>query len=190
MDFYDKSTDDSAVVSWLWNFGDGNTSTEQNPEHTYASEGPFTVTLEVMDDQGLSDTVSKEVYPYSIATVRNVYTENIYVGESAKVGASCNKNVSGKLEVFSEKTGQAIFSSADYICNSGPVEVGPLDEAGIYCVHFRLNTARCAQCFGEKCFTVRYPKPEAITPELHPALIMLIAASILFLFRVGKPIEE
>ncbi|MCD6478544.1 MAG: PKD domain-containing protein, partial [Candidatus Diapherotrites archaeon] len=190
VDFYDKSTDDSAVVSWLWDFGDGSTSTEQNPEHTYASEGPFIVTLEVMDDQGLSDTVSKEVYPYSIATVRDVYAGNIYVGESARVGASCNKNVSGKLEVFSEKTGQAVFSLNDYICNSGPVEVGPLDEAGIYCVHFRLNTARCAQCSGEKCFTVRYPKPEAVTPELHPALIMLIAASILLLLRVGKPVEE
>ena len=181
---------DNDTLNFIWDFGDGNTSTEQNPEHTYASEGPFIVTLEVMDDQGLSDTVSKEVYPYSIATVRDVYAENIYAGESASVGASCNKNVSGKLEVFSEKTGQAIFSLNDYICNSGPVGVGPLDEAGIYCVHFRLNTARCAQCSGEKCFTVRYPKPEAVTPELHPALIMLIAASILLLLRVGKPVEE
>lgn len=33
--------------SWLWDFGDGSTSTEQNPVHTYASAGPFTITLTV-----------------------------------------------------------------------------------------------------------------------------------------------
>jgi PKD repeat protein len=190
VDFYDKSTDDSAIVSWLWDFGDGSTSTEQNPEHTYASEGPFAVTLEVMDDQGLSDVIAKEVYPYSIVTVKEVYADNIYVGENARVGASCNKNVSGKLEVFSEKTGERLFSLSDYNCNSGAVELGPLDEAGIYYVQFRLNTTRCAQCSGAKYFQVRYPKPEAVTPELHPALTALIAALVFILLRVSKPVKE
>lgn len=31
--------------SWLWNFGDGNTSTEQNPKYAYAADGDYTVTL-------------------------------------------------------------------------------------------------------------------------------------------------
>jgi PKD repeat protein len=33
--------------SWLWDFGDGATSTAQNPSHTYAAVGPYTVTLTV-----------------------------------------------------------------------------------------------------------------------------------------------
>jgi PKD repeat protein len=43
-------TDQSAGVaetSWLWDFGDGNTSTEQNPLHVYTTFGHFTVTLTV-----------------------------------------------------------------------------------------------------------------------------------------------
>lgn len=32
-------------TSYLWDFGDGNTSTEEEPEHTYSEEGEFTVTL-------------------------------------------------------------------------------------------------------------------------------------------------
>ena len=40
-------------TSWFWSFGDGNTSTEQNPVHTYTSPGNYTVTLSVND--GLSD---------------------------------------------------------------------------------------------------------------------------------------
>ena len=35
--------------SWSWNFGDGNTSSSQNPVHTYASVGTFTVTLTVVN---------------------------------------------------------------------------------------------------------------------------------------------
>lgn len=45
--FTDQST--GPVTSWSWNFGDGNTSTTQNPAHTYASSGLYTVTLIVSD---------------------------------------------------------------------------------------------------------------------------------------------
>ncbi|MEY3443148.1 MAG: hypothetical protein RLZZ519_1429 [Bacteroidota bacterium] len=40
-------TDQSAgtVTDWLWDFGDGNTSTSQNPTHTYANAGQYTVCL-------------------------------------------------------------------------------------------------------------------------------------------------
>lgn len=37
----------SAATSWAWDFGDGSTSTEQNPVHTYAGNGPYTITLTV-----------------------------------------------------------------------------------------------------------------------------------------------
>lgn len=37
------------AVSWLWDFGDGNTSTEQNPTHTYWKGGTFDVSLTVYD---------------------------------------------------------------------------------------------------------------------------------------------
>lgn len=35
------------AVSWLWNFGDGSTSTQQNPSHTYIANGYYTVSLTV-----------------------------------------------------------------------------------------------------------------------------------------------
>ncbi len=44
--FTDKSTG-IALISWSWRFGDGGTSTEQNPSHTYQSPGPYAVTLTV-----------------------------------------------------------------------------------------------------------------------------------------------
>lgn len=56
-------TDASAggATSWSWNFGDGGTSTEQNPAHTYTDEGVYTVTLTVKNAKD-SDTVTKTGY--------------------------------------------------------------------------------------------------------------------------------
>jgi large repetitive protein len=55
--FVDRSTDrDGSVVSWQWSFGDGATSTERNPSHTYAGSGRFDVQLLVTDDDGAADT--------------------------------------------------------------------------------------------------------------------------------------
>jgi gliding motility-associated-like protein len=49
---YTKTFTDGSVgaTSWFWNFGDGNTSTSQNPVHTYASPGSYLVRLTVSND--------------------------------------------------------------------------------------------------------------------------------------------
>jgi subtilisin family serine protease len=76
-DFADTSTDDQGgVVAWSWDFGDGNTSTEQSPSwdfgdgntsteqspsHTYSAENTYTVTLTATDDEGASGSASSEV---------------------------------------------------------------------------------------------------------------------------------
>ncbi len=56
-------TDSSAnsPTSWRWNFGDGITSTEQNPEHTYSKTGRYTVSLVVRNSIG-SNTATKSRY--------------------------------------------------------------------------------------------------------------------------------
>ena len=57
--FSDESTGEP--TSWMWDFGDGQTSQEQNPSHTYAISGSKTVTLVVSNASG-SDSVTKEVH--------------------------------------------------------------------------------------------------------------------------------
>ena len=48
VDFTDYSS--GVPASWLWDFGDGGTSTEQNPSHTYAEAGTYTVSLQVSNE--------------------------------------------------------------------------------------------------------------------------------------------
>jgi PKD repeat protein len=62
VDFTDASLDyDGSVESWDWNFGDTNSSTSQNPTHSYASEGSYDVSLQAYDDDGASSTVTKTI---------------------------------------------------------------------------------------------------------------------------------
>lgn len=51
--FTDTSTV-PGITSWFWEFGDGATSTEQSPSHTYADDGLYTVRLSVTGSTGLS----------------------------------------------------------------------------------------------------------------------------------------
>ncbi len=47
-----------AVTSYLWNFGDGITSTLQNPAHTYIAQGTYTVSLIITTASGCTDTLT------------------------------------------------------------------------------------------------------------------------------------
>jgi photosystem II stability/assembly factor-like uncharacterized protein len=77
--FQDTSEDpDSLLTSWEWDFGDGSSSTKQNPIHTYTEAGTYTVVLKVVDDKGSIDILSKSlvieigqssIYDYSIIII-------------------------------------------------------------------------------------------------------------------------
>ncbi len=60
--FIDESTDpDGYIVSWGWDFGDGETSTQQHPVHSYAHSGVYTVTLTVAEESGNRESISKNI---------------------------------------------------------------------------------------------------------------------------------
>jgi len=56
--FYDKSS--GSITTWSWNFGDGTTSNEREPFHTYANIGTYDVTLTVSGPLG-TDTKTKKI---------------------------------------------------------------------------------------------------------------------------------
>lgn len=71
VDFVDKSVSTSPIVSRLWDFGDGETSTETNPSHTYMRAGLFDVSLTITNDKGQSHT-AKQTGLVSVAEQPNI----------------------------------------------------------------------------------------------------------------------
>jgi PKD repeat protein len=60
--FTDKSTDsDGSIISWLWDFGDGDSSTGKNPNHQYVNSGSYEVKLTVKDNDDSASETTKEI---------------------------------------------------------------------------------------------------------------------------------
>ncbi|MGA9761364.1 MAG: PKD domain-containing protein [Gaiellaceae bacterium] len=91
--FADTSTDlAGTITSWHWSFGDGETSTEQNPSHTFATPGSYTVKLSVTDDQGIkqsvSETIAARAPPQAAFSVAQVEHNAALLDDAATVVAS------------------------------------------------------------------------------------------------------
>lgn len=50
------------IDSWMWDLGDGTTSAEQSPQHTYTEEGTYSVTLTVEPSSGQPISTTKTSY--------------------------------------------------------------------------------------------------------------------------------
>lgn len=51
----------NSVVDWNWDFGDGTTSSQQNPVHTYSTDGTYSAVLTVTSNNGCSSTLGEIV---------------------------------------------------------------------------------------------------------------------------------
>ncbi len=103
--FTDISIDgDGTVVSWSWDFGDGNTSTLQNPSHSYAAGGTYTVQLTVTDNNGGTDTASG-----SVTVTAPVSGGTVHIVDLDGYGVSQGKAWNAFVDVYVESdTGEAV----------------------------------------------------------------------------------
>ncbi|KKO50462.1 peptidase S8 [Arsukibacterium sp. MJ3] len=84
VDFTDSSTDaDNDINSWSWDFGDGVLSDEQNPSHSYAAEGSYSVSLTVTDSTGLSAMITQ-----SVTLVESDITVTLHRAIRARTGST------------------------------------------------------------------------------------------------------
>jgi PKD repeat protein len=103
---------------WHWKFGDGDTSDEQNPLHVYVSNGNYTVTLTVTDNEGLTGndttiaTISEEDITNPTVEIINPEDNFIYLLNS-KLVPSFRTWIIGRITIDVEASDTE--SGIDYV---------------------------------------------------------------------------
>jgi len=74
---YQFISNTAGAVTWNWNFGDGTTSTESNPQHEYANEGAYQVSLSVSNSFGCTAMANlSKLIP--VSSVPEVFIPNTF----------------------------------------------------------------------------------------------------------------
>ena len=138
-----NSTDDSEIVNYLWDFGDGAISSEINPVHVYDSAGVFTVTLTVEDSEGLTNTVELSITVNEVSEESSgiILVENPSKNGIAQVllrGENDGKSVIN-IKLF-DSTGRFIsnFDPQEAAANNYQLNVGSLRD-GLYHLEVYLS---------------------------------------------------
>ncbi|MFA5416668.1 MAG: PKD domain-containing protein, partial [Methanoregula sp.] len=128
-------TDTTTVnpTAWHWDFGDGVTSSERNPDHTYATAGIYTVNLTVLNSYGSNSCVK---------------TDYITVGSGISVGAFTANTTSGNAPLAVQFTDGSTLNPASWYWDFGdnvtsteqnPVHVYTAD--GSYTVNLTVSNS-------------------------------------------------
>ncbi|OWY25292.1 PKD domain-containing protein [Sphingobacteriales bacterium UPWRP_1] len=92
-EFADRSVHiaNTTITSWNWDFGDGNTSTDANPAHTFAAAGTYNVTLTI--GNGLcTHTLTKPVTIYNLPDASFAVPPTVCQGSAAAFTPAANPN--------------------------------------------------------------------------------------------------
>ena len=145
--FVDLSTGGSnPIISWLWDFGDGSTSTVQNPNHQYALPGDYWVCLTVTTASSTCSTCDSVQYKLNGAGVEELnivshlqnYPNPFY--KTSTINHTLEKNSNVKIVVY-DRIGSKVAELDNSEKSAGPHQLEWNAEnlpAGIY--HLELST--------------------------------------------------
>jgi gliding motility-associated-like protein len=127
--FENQSIDD---VSWLWEFGDGTISTEENPNHTYAEVGAYEVCLTVYNSDSCEnktcDTVIIE--EFSLLDVPNAFSPN---GDGVNDQfMPLNYGLEDYQFAVYNRWGELLFLTSSTVAGWNGIYEGKLQEIGTY----------------------------------------------------------
>ncbi|PCJ84311.1 MAG: hypothetical protein COA57_09400 [Flavobacteriales bacterium] len=150
--FTDQSTIGSGVVNnWNWDFGDGNSSTAQNPAHPYASAGTFNVKLVVTSDNGCSDSITQSTIVHALPVADFFFTDGcVYETVSfSDLSIVAGGPITGWDWDFGDASASAIQNPTHLYTNPGTYVVELIATSSFGCKDTITQN------------TVRHPKPAA-----------------------------
>ncbi len=108
---------DGSITGYAWDFGDGNTSSAENPSHTYSSAGNYTVSLTVTDNDGGTgtDATTADIAPPAnvppTAEANGPYTGT--VGVAVQFSSAGSTDSDGTIDTYAWDFGDGNTSDAE-----------------------------------------------------------------------------
>jgi PKD repeat protein len=146
VNFTDNTT---SATSWAWDFGDGNTSTQQNPTHTYAAAGSYVVCLSVEDAMGCVGTTCDTISVVAVGLANALSEETVIVYPNpftgiAKITVSLSATTEGSLSV-SDIYGKEVQAITKQVFNAGEHSFELSSEnlsSGVYFLNFSTDLGK------------------------------------------------
>lgn len=117
---------------YTWLFGDGGTSYDIHPVHTYGAEGTYYVTLFATDINGCKDSITKPIF---IQEELYIYIPNTFIPDENRINDFFSGSFVGvewiKIEVFN-RWGELVFSSEDLDFSWDGKHQGVDCQSGVY----------------------------------------------------------
>jgi PKD repeat protein len=166
--FTDTST--GGATAWTWTFGDGGTSTLQNPTHTYLVAGTFTVTLTAANAVGA--TTASRTLAVGAGAAGTAFTGSVVLGSPTDTSIKVNvfsPNQSGTAFLaYGTASGTTSHQTASMVLAAGtPVELNldglSADTAYYYRLWFQAAGAASASAGDECTFHTARPAGRAFT---------------------------
>ncbi len=135
IDFYDQSTTQDSIVSYFWDYGDGDSAFAFNPSHHYASSGYYYVCLTITSASGCNST----------------FCDTVYSPQPVTCNANFASQISGSVAVFYPNyiSGSAIytwtFGDGSTLTQLGsPVVTHIYNGIGVYNVCLSIQDSACS----------------------------------------------
>ncbi len=175
-----KSTTINKVSSYLWNFGDGTMSTEQNPTHNYDTGGTFTVSLTATNEVGENTNEKTNFVSINIPDQPVGTNQNICPGESVTITVSGNS----EYQWFDQPTGGSpIATGATY-------ETPNLDATRTYYVSGVIDECATNTRTEVKAIVLENPTPPVIIVNQDQRLSIATEFSSYQWFFEGEAIDD
>ena len=139
--FTNSSSSVNSTLNYSWDFGDGNTSSIQNPSHTYATNGTYTVTL-IASNCIFSDTITNTIQIGTNSMEENTNTNfEFYPNPTThQIAINVEKQLLGSVYTIYDYTGKSILSGK-ILSEQSVIDLVDLSK-GIYLLSIGENLER------------------------------------------------
>jgi len=166
VDFTNNTVSDTIITEWLWSFGDGNTSANENPANIYEEFGVYNVSLKAKNLIGCETILEKKSYIEALRPSPDFSSndQTICIGTEISFNAFTNESIASYLWDFGDGNTSALanpkhtyLSDGDYNVSLSLVDDVGCDSSSIIYNYINVQSPPTVDFIGDDLFTNCFP---------------------------------